>query len=530
MEVSVIIVNYNVRHFLEQCLISLKHSLKNMDAEIFVVDNNSTDGSVSMLNHKFPEVKLICNSQNKGFGAANNQALKEVCGRYILFLNPDTLIEEKTIDLCKDFMDRNPDAGATGVRMIDGKGKFLRESKRALPGIRTAFYKISGLAAIFPHSKKFNHYYLSHLPENQVHKIDILSGAFFFTRKSILNELGHFDESFFMYGEDIDLSYRILKAGYNNYYLPEPSIIHYKGESTKKGNIDYVIHFYRAMKIFVRKHFARNKYMPLNFAINTVLIIRAALSALAGLGKALVLPFADFLISYLSLLTITTIWEKIHLEQGYAYPDIYRSLILPVYILIWIISIALWKGYRLPVKIPAIIKGLLSGSFTILLIYALLPLSLRYSRAIILFGSIIILLILPVSRLLMGLTGIVKVNGIRNRIKKVVIVSTNKEYKKIEKIISGSSNNKIIGRVSTRSAKTNPEVLGNLSQLEEIIRVNKIDEIVLSSSDLSAGEIIEIMKNLANSDVEKKIARTDSDFVIGSKSKLSQGEIYTFNF
>jgi len=256
-KLSVIIVNYNVQHFLEQCLYSVKKATKNLAVEVIVVDNASVDGSVEMLKEKFGDVKLIENTKNVGFSAANNQAINKATGEYILLLNPDTVIEEETFNKVIAFMESHPEAGALGVKMIDGTGNFLPESKRALPTPEVAFYKIFGLAALFPSSKRFGKYHLTYLPVDEINQVEVLSGAFILFRKVALDKTGLLDETFFMYGEDIDISYRITQAGYKNYYFPETRIIHYKGESTKKSSVKYVIIFYNAMRIFAQKHFSK---------------------------------------------------------------------------------------------------------------------------------------------------------------------------------------------------------------------------------------------------------------------------------
>ncbi|MCG8698987.1 MAG: glycosyltransferase family 2 protein, partial [Bacteroidales bacterium] len=204
MDLSIIIVNYNVKHFLEQCLHSVNKAIKGIKAEVFVVDNNSVDGSNQMVTEKFPGFKLIANKDNRGFSTANNQAISIAKGRYILLLNPDTIVTEDTFTKCIQFMDATPDAGALGVKMIDGKGNFLPESKRSLPTPGVAFYKIFGLSALFPKSKIFGKYHLGYLDKNQTHKVDVLAGAYMFMRKEALEKTGFLDETFFMYGEDID--------------------------------------------------------------------------------------------------------------------------------------------------------------------------------------------------------------------------------------------------------------------------------------------------------------------------------------
>ena len=253
MKLSVVIVNYNVKYFLEQCLRSVLKASEYIDTEIFVVDNNSSDDSVPYLTNLFPEVTFIANKDNPGFSKANNQAIGLAKGEYVLLLNPDTVVGEHSfLNVCR-FMDEHPDAGALGVKMVDGHGNFLPESKRGFPSPWNSFCKMFGLSKLFPKSPVFAKYHLRYLNENEIHEVDVLAGAFMLLRKSVLDEIGLLDEAFFMYGEDIDLSYRVILGGYKNYYFPE-QIIHYKGESTKK-DFKYVKIFYQSMIIFFNKHY-----------------------------------------------------------------------------------------------------------------------------------------------------------------------------------------------------------------------------------------------------------------------------------
>ena len=293
MKLSIIIVNYNVEHFLEQCLHSVRKAIKNIPAEVFVVDNSSVDGSVAMLQKKFPEVKLIANEKNVGFSSANNQAIKESKGEYVLLLNPDTVVQEDTFDKTIKFLDENKNAGALGVMMLDGKGNFLPESKRGLPTPSVAFYKVFGLAALFPNSKTFGKYHLGFLDKNKTHEVDVLAGAFMLIRKSVFDKIGLLDETFFMYGEDIDLSYRITQAGYKNYYFSETRIIHYKGESTKKSSVNYVLVFYNAMAIFAKKHFAKNQAKMFSMLIYFAIALRAGIAISKRFIKQIFVPLPD---------------------------------------------------------------------------------------------------------------------------------------------------------------------------------------------------------------------------------------------
>lgn len=260
--ISIIIVNYNVERFLEQCLYSVQRAISGIHAEIFVVDNDSADNSCNMVRQKFPTVAIIENKENVGFSKANNQAIKLAQGEYILLLNPDTIIEDDSLSKALAFMDEHSDAGGLGVKMLDGYGKFLPESKRGLPTPAVAFYKVTGLSSLFPFSRRLGRYHLRYLDPDSIHAVDVLSGAFMLLRRSVLDVVGLLDEEYFMYGEDIDLSYRITQAGFKNYYFPLTTIIHYKGESTKKGSLNYVLLFYNAMYIFAHKHY-RKSHTPL---------------------------------------------------------------------------------------------------------------------------------------------------------------------------------------------------------------------------------------------------------------------------
>lgn len=260
MKLSIVIVSYNVKYFLEQCLLSVRAAAAGLEAEVFVVDNNSSDGSVEYLRPKFPEVVFVENKDNPGFSKANNQALRLCGGEYVLLLNPDTVIGEETLRTLSFFMDEHPEAGGIGVKMLDGHGAFLAESKRSFPSPWVSFCKLSGLSGLFPGSKLFSRYSLSYLNPNKEYMVDVLCGAFMLLRHEALDKTGLLDEAFFMYGEDIDLSYRLVLSGYKNYYIPE-RILHYKGESTKHEDMSYVRNFYGAMLIFYRKYYARSRWL-----------------------------------------------------------------------------------------------------------------------------------------------------------------------------------------------------------------------------------------------------------------------------
>ncbi len=285
MNLTIIIVNYNVKYFLEQCLYSVVKACSRIDAEIFVVDNNSNDGSREYLEEKFPQVIFKWQQENNGFAKANNSVLAEATGEYILFLNPDTIVPEDCFQSCLAYLKMNSKAAALGVRMLDGAGRFLKESKRSFPSPKTSFFKMAGFARLFPSSKLFARYYLGHLSEYQNHEVDVLAGAFMMVRKKCLDEVKGFDEGYFMYGEDIDLSYRLQKAGYKNYYYSGTSILHFKGESTQKATYNYVRTFYGAMQLFVSKHYKEKKLTY--FIMHTAIVLSRFLAAIKALLRKL---------------------------------------------------------------------------------------------------------------------------------------------------------------------------------------------------------------------------------------------------
>ncbi len=281
MQLTIIIVNYNVKHYLYQCLESLRRAAKGIEWEVVVVDNNSSDGSLEYLDQtypegSFPELRVIANNHNPGFGKANNQAFHETTGEYVLYINPDTFVCENTLSECLDFMAAHPDAGCLGVKMHNADGSFAMESRRGIPTPWASFCKVTRLSKLFPKSKVFGRYYMQHLPVDEPAIVEIISGAFMMVRRDIVSQVGIFDEDFFMYCEDTDLSYRMIKAGYHNYYLPA-HILHYKGESTRKYSYTFVNTFYKAILIFFRKHY-NHQFVLLRIIIYMALYFLGAMS------------------------------------------------------------------------------------------------------------------------------------------------------------------------------------------------------------------------------------------------------------
>lgn len=277
MKLSVVIVNYNVKNYVEQCLLSLHKALEGIEAEVLLVDNHSVDGSVEYLREHFDWVRIVASRHNLGFARANNLAIRMSHGEYVLLLNPDTIVAEPTLREALAWMDGHADAGSLGVRMLNACGESARESRRGVPTPMVAFWKMIGLCERMPAHHRFGHYYMGYLDWNTPAAIEVVSGAFCMLRREALDKVGLLDEDFFMYGEDIDLSYRVLKGGYRNYYLPS-LILHYKGESTQKSSFRYVHVFYEAMLIFFRKHNSGMSLL-LTVPISAAIYARASVAA-----------------------------------------------------------------------------------------------------------------------------------------------------------------------------------------------------------------------------------------------------------
>jgi GT2 family glycosyltransferase len=526
MKLSIVIVNYNVKYFLEQCLHAAQKAALKISSEIIVVDNDSVDGSCQMVSEKFPEVELISNKENVGFSKANNQAIRIAKGEYILLLNPDTVVEEDSFLKIVTFMDKTPDAGGLGVKMIDGKGHFLPESKRGLPTPEVAFWKMFGFSKLFPRSKRFGRYHLGYLSNDQIHEVDVLAGAFMLLRRETLDKVGLLDEDYFMYGEDIDLSYRITLGGYKNYYFPETTIIHYKGESTKKGSINYVKVFYNAMIIFAKKHFSKGNARRYSILINLAIYLKAFLSLSVQFLKAVILPIFDALFIYLGFAILLPNWEAYKFQRGY-YPPEYLHFAVPVYILIWISCVWANGGYRKNIQFKRIFKGLAWGVISILVFYSLVDESLRYSRALLLLGSAWAFAALPAYRYLLSKLRVMGLDLELGKQKRIAIVAAETEARRIaELIVNSDLKIETAGYVSPIELVHDQFYLGNIHQLPEIIRINKIDELIFSSEDIPSQEIIRIMLDLTGLNIDYKIAPPESLSIIGSNSISTAGDLY----
>lgn len=527
-KLSVIIVNYNVCYFLEQAIKSVINASKNLDVEILVVDNNSVDKSVELVQSKFPEITLIANKENVGFSKANNQAMRIAKGEYVLLLNPDTLLEEDTLEKCCVFMDQHPNAGALGVKMVDGKGNFLPESKRGLPTPEVAFFKMFGLSSVFPKSKWFGKYHLGYLAEDETNEVEVLSGAYMFMRKEALDKVGLLDEEYFMYGEDIDLSYRIIKGGFKNYYYPETRIIHYKGESTKKTSINYVFVFYKAMVIFARKHFSENKANLFSFLINIAIYLKAGIDLLIGFIRSASMTVLDASLIYVGMHFMKDYWESNHKYAPTKYPPEFINIVVPAYIGVWLVTNYFSGGNDKPIRVSKIVRGAIVGTVLISAFTNFFD-DYRFSKALILIGGVVSTLVFIFTRLM---SHFIRNNNFTlgvEKEKRIALVGNLNESERVMGLLREmNASVHVVGFIAPeKNGLKDENLLGGIDQLSEIIEIYKLDELIFCSKDISANEIIERMINIDKKFLDFKIVPDESNYIIGSNSKNRPGDFYT---
>lgn len=522
MQLSVIIVNYNVKHFLEQCLFSVQKALAGISSEIIVIDNNSADGSIEYLAPKFLQVRFVANKENTGFARACNQGFALSSGQYVLFLNPDTIVPEDCFRKCIAFFDEHKDAGAAGVKMLDGSGRFLKESKRSFPSPLTSLFKLTGLAMLFPRSAVFARYHLGHLDENKTSEVDVLAGAFMMIRRHVLDKTGGFDETFFMYGEDVDLSYRIQKAGYKNYYFPGTSIIHFKGESTKKGSMNYVRMFYNAMSIFVSKHYKGGRAGVFNFLIHAGIWIRAFFSAIGHFIRRIGLPLIDAGLIFLSFILMKWVWGSwVRPETDYDERMVWIAF--PVYTIIYL-TIAYYAGlYDRWYKRSELIRSTLIATIALLAGYALLPEHLRFSRGILLFGSLLAFILISILRWFLVITHVISSNKEREENGNTLVVSSPEEYPRLQQLVKEAGlSEKMLGRIAVTENDKN--AIGHYKKINSIFSSLPFREIIFCEGEgLSFGGIIDTLP-LLPAGTRVKLHAAGSSSLVGSDSKDSSGE------
>jgi GT2 family glycosyltransferase len=528
MMLSVIIVNYNVKYFLEQALLSVRKAAKGLAIDVFVVDNNSSDGSVEMLYARFPEVTVLANLNNTGFSVANNQAIRLSNAKYILLLNPDTIVAEDTFQRCIEFMENHSEAGGLGVRMIDGTGQFLPESKRGFPSPWVAFCKTFGLSALFPKSKRFNRYYLGFLDKNQTNEVEVLAGAFMLMRRTALDKVGLLDEAFFMYGEDIDLSYRIVQGGYKNYYLADTTILHYKGESTKRGSLNYVKTFYQAMIIFAKKHFQGEQANFFVGMLQLAIYFRATLTILSNVFKTWYLPLLDALLMLFGMLVIKDIWAIRYYHNPHYFPLSISYFNIPIYIFIWLTSVYFNGGYDRRDNLHSLVRGLIIGTLLIAAVYGFLDLEYRSSRMVVLLSAVWATISTIGLRLIFHFLAYKNLKIGQKKEKNVLIVGDKEESERLQKLLYDVQvQKKWIGTVSPNASLFNAQQnIGSFEEIKKWTTIYKVNELIFCANTLSSVQIIQTMEQLGNG-IAYRILPEGMSSIIGSSSKNTQGELYT---
>ena len=508
MDLSVIIVNYNVSHFLEQAIVSVQKAMSKVSGEIIVIDNNSVDDSCKMIRSEFPQVKIIENKENIGFSRANNQGINIAQGEFILILNPDTIVHQDCIHHCINYFKVNKNVGAIGAKMLDGSGKILPESKRGFPTAWVSFCKMTGLYKLFPKSKLFNSYYLGHLSYEEICEVEVLTGAFFFTRKSLIQKIGGFDESFFMYGEDIDLSHRVRQEGYTLLYLPEARIVHFKGESTKKSNINYWYAFYSAMYIFSKKH---SKNIALLNVLKIAIFCKGILSFVKSLFKRTIQILIDgtFIVSGVYL--IKKFWSHYFYNTPYHFQSTALWFNAFLYCFVWVFCFYIVGVYDKKSRIQDFVMATITGFIINLTIYALIPESLRSSRAILGITFLFVLIYGIVSRLLFSIFK----TQLRNDFQKILVLGNNEEKELISNLIEPDQNS-----IELLSHSLDPQKEFDSS----ILNYYKPNEVIVCPSYYSNQDITNLIR-LIPEQITFKILNPSGKGIIGSKDSKSQGQL-----
>ncbi len=527
MKVSVIIVNYNVKYFLEVCLHSVIRAADSIAAEVIVVDNNSSDGSCAMVKERFPQVVLLENKDNKGFSKANNQAVAIAKGEYVLFLNPDTVMPENFLARTIDYLDAHPRAGALGPRLIDGKGQFAPDSKKSFPSLSVAIFKTTGINKLFSKSPYINKYYAVHIGEREVAEVDVLSGCCMMVRKKAMDEAGGpFDEDYFMYCEDVDLSYRIQKAGYQNIYYPEVDLIHFKGESTRKMTLSYVRIFNEALVTFVKKHYTKQQASLFILLINAGIVLRAILGTLKRGLKILHMPLFDALILLITLYGIKEFW----VNEVKNIAPIQSSVVyatFPAYILLWLLSLYFNGAYDQPYRALKVTRGMIFGTIIILAYYGLLPPEYRYSRAIIVFTGLAGTVILLGLHELLYRMGILRFIPYDTLPRKAVIVADDTAYRQTADVLRQVNYApELTGRISPGSNKNG--ALTTLADMKQLLYVTNVNEVIFCINGLTYTDVFGQMQ-LCGADYEYKIHLPGGQSFVGSNSSATSGDLYTID-
>lgn len=517
MDLSVIIVNYNVRQFLENALISVYRALEGLQGEVFVVDNASDDGSVEMVKAKFPRVILIENKTNVGFAKANNTALKRAAGEFVLLLNPDTIVQEDTFRVMLRFFHETPNAGLAGCKILNPDGTFQLPCRRSFPTPWVAFTKIFGLSALFPKSRLFGKYNLTYLSEDETYELDAVSGSFMFARRQAVEKVGVLDETFFMYGEDLDWCYRFNQAGYKVYYVHNTTIVHFKGESTRRSDMDEILVFYRAMQLFVEKHFSSSLIVEVFLTIGIQL--RAMVAFVARVSSQLLMAAIDFLLVDISLILAENIhFGRLFKFPDYAYPVVWTVPALTVVVVSFFLGV--YTTHRYSVK-----RSALSVIISSLLISATVFFAkdFAFSRAVVILSGLISLVALPGWRLLFQLMS-GKRSGARKSLfgRRTVIVGTGPSGQEVLKKIRARVDDgyNVVGFIDLHRKNIGEkiagvEIVGSIDNVGKVIGEMNVTEVIFSTDGLSYAEILSVIARSKERSVNFRLVPNSLEAIIG---------------
>ncbi len=517
MRLSVIIVNYNVRPFLENALVALRKSTEGIDCEVIVVDNASDDGSVDMVNEKFPGVHLIVNKANLGFAAANNVALRRVQGDLVLLLNPDTLVQEDTMQVMIDFMDKNPEAGLAGCKILNPDGTLQLACRRSFPTPWVALSKIIGLSVLFPGSEVFGKYNLTYLDPELTHEVDAVSGSFMIFRKKVIDQVGFLDEQFFMYGEDLDWCYRIKEAGWKIFYVPATKIIHYKGQSARRSDIDEVKVFYEAMKVFARKHFHRGYFFDILITLG--ISLRQVVAFLGRSARPFRAALLDFIIINLSLLIGEWIWiGKIFAFPSYAYPAL---ILIP-----WLViaGAMYFSGVYTSRKLSSsrAASSVVAG-YIILSALTFFFKQYGFSRMVVIISGAISFLLLPGWRLVAR--SVLRTPEHRRKSlfgRRTLIVGARKSglevLRKLRMRIDDGY--EVVGFIELDRTRLGEqvagvEILGTIDNIGKIIEEFRVSEVIFSSDLLTYTDILSVISRSKHRTVNYRLVPSSLEVIIG---------------
>ncbi|MGE5363141.1 MAG: glycosyltransferase [Bacteroidota bacterium] len=516
---SIIIVNYNVKEFLQNLLRSIEKSSDNVPMEIIVVDNASDDGSVELLREKFPYVHLIANKENLGFGAANNLALSIAKGRYLLLLNPDTIVQENTFSTLISFFENTPEAGMAGCKVLNSDGTLQLACRRGFPGPWTSFCKVSGLSKLFPQSRLFARYNLTYLDENKTYEVDAISGAFMFMRREVYEKIGGFDQQFFMYGEDLDLCYRTQKAGFKVFYVHSTQIIHYKGESTKRSSIDETKVFYDAMHLFVKKHFSSS------FLVEFILRFAIVLRKLLAFLNIYKLPVMSMILDFIFVDIAILLADKLYSFYGWhGFPPFSIKIVYIIPAMLQVLISAMTGVYRRDrLSVFRTLSALIFGFFALSSATFFFK-QYAYSRAVVILIYILNFILLPLWRIAAKfITGMS--DGRDSYRTKTIIVGTGDYSVQLARKLKSrfTSIHHIAGFISLTRKDTGRridgfEVIGSLDNIQKIIHEQKINEVIFSSGEVSYQQMLGVVAICQRENVDFKVAGNELGFLVGKSS------------